>query len=134
MIEIDPGIIDSQELMKRVKISVIKKKIPEKFLGAETENSYDYSEQIMSNIADNMRKLRESYAIVEKPIVSNRPVIGRFIVLIKKVYRKMTRWIFASYYQQQTQINETVMQTLSGMIELQELMIAEGRKEYRGIK
>lgn len=134
MIEIDPGIIDSQELMKRVKISVIKKKIPEKFLGTESENSFDYSEQIFAAIAENLQKLRESYAIVEKPIVSNRPVIGRFIVLIKKVYRKMTRWIFASYYQQQTQINETIMQTLSDMIELQELMIATCHKEYGGIK
>ena len=134
MIEIDPGIMDSQELVKRLKTSVIKKKIPEKFLGAEVGDNYIYLQQVFAEIAENFQKLSESYAIVEKPIVSNRPIIGRFIVFSKKIYRKMTRWIFASYYQQQTQINETIMQTLSGMIELQELMIATCQKEYGGIK
>lgn len=132
MIEIDPGIMDSEELMRRVKTSVIRKKIPEKFFGFETEGGLDYSEQILADIAVNLQKLKESYAIVERPIASNRPVIGGLIVLIKKVYRKMTRWIFASYYQQQTQINETIMQTLSGMIELQEYMITTYQKESRG--
>ena len=94
----------------------------------------DYSDQILADIAANLQKLRESYAIVERPIASNRPVIGGLIVLIKKIYRKMTRWIFASYYQQQTQINETIMQTLSGMIELQELMITTYQKENGGTK
>ena len=46
----------------------------------------------------------------------------------------MTRWIFSSYYQQQTQINETIMQTLSGMIELQELMLSICQKEGKGKK
>ena len=41
----------------------------------------------------------------------------------------MTRWIFSSYYQQQTQINETIMQTLSGMLELQEYMVTTYQKE-----
>ena len=134
MIEIDPGIIDSEELLRRVKTSVIIKKIPEKFFGFEAEERLDYSDQILADIAANLQKLRESYAIVERPIASNRPVIGGLIVLIKKIYRKMTRWIFASYYQQQTQINETIMQTLSGMIELQELMITTYQKENGGTK
>ena len=134
MIEIDPGIIDSEELLRRVKTSVIRKKIPEKFFGFEAEERLDYSDQILADIAANLQKLKESYAIVERPIASNRPVIGGLIVLIKKVYRKMTRWIFASYYQQQTQINETIMQTLSGMIELQELMINTYQKENGGTK
>ena len=134
MIEIDPGIIYSEELLRRVKTSVIRKKIPEKFFGFEAEERLDYSDQILADIAANLQKLRESYAIVERPIASNRPVIGGLIVLIKKIYRKMTRWIFASYYQQQTQINETIMQTLSGMIELQELMITTYQKENGGTK
>ena len=134
MIEIDPGIIDSEELLRRVKTSVIRKKIPEKFFGFEAEERLDYSDQILADIAANLQKLKESYAIVERPIASNRPVIGGLIVLIKKVYRKKTRWIFASYYQQQTQINETIMQTLSGMIELQELMITTYQKENGGTK
>lgn len=134
MIEIDSGIIDSEELMKRVKTSAAKKNIPEKFFGSETRSGYDYIEQILKDVVVNLQKLKQSYAIVERPIVSKRPVIGKIIVLIKKIYRRMTRWIFASYYQQQTQINETVMQTLSGVIELQELMLATYQKEGKGIK
>lgn len=134
MIEIDPGIMDSEELMRRVKASAIRKKIPEKFWGFEVENNYNYAEQILADIDANLQKLRESYAIVERPITSNRPVIGGFIVFVKRIYRRMTRWIFASYYQQQSQINETVMQTLSGMIELQEYMITAYQKESRGRK
>lgn len=132
MIEIDPGIMDPDELMRRVKTSALRKKIPERFSGVEMENHDDYSEQILADITANLQKLRGIYAIVEKPIASNRPIIGGLIVFVKKVYRKMTRWIFASYYQQQTQINETVMQTLSGMIELQEFMINTYQKEGRG--
>lgn len=129
MIEIDPGIIDSDELMRRVKYSVGKKNIPEKFFGVETEENCDYSRQILANITECLERLKTSYAIVERPIVSNRPVIGGLIVFIKKVYRKMTRWIFASYYQQQTQVNETILQTLSGMLELQEFMLTTHQKE-----
>ncbi len=129
MIEIDPGIIDSDELMRRVKTSAMKKQIPEKFFGLGSEDACDYSEQILANITGCLEKLKTSYAIVERPIVSNRPVIGGLIVFIKKIYRKMTRWIFSSYYQQQTQINETIMQTLSGMLELQEYMVTTYQKE-----
>lgn len=131
MIEIDPGIMDPDELMRRVKASALRKKIPEKFWGVEMENHDDYSEQILADITANLQKLRGIYAIVEKPIVSNRPIIGGLIVFVKKVYRKLTRWIFASYYQQQTQINETVMQTLSGMIELQEFIVTTYQRESR---
>lgn len=134
MIEIDSEIIDSEELMRRVKASALKKEIPKTFFGSETENGYDYTEMILKDIAVNLQRLKQSYAIVERPIVSNRPIIGKFIVIVKKCYRKMTRWIFASYYQQQTQINETIMQTLSGMIELQELMLTICQKEGKGIK
>lgn len=129
MIEIDPGIIDSDELMRRVKASTMTKQIPKKFFGLEAGENCDYSEQILANIAGCLERLKTSYAIVEKPIVSNRPVIGGLIVFLKKVYRKVTRWIFASYYQQQTQINETIMQTLSGMLELQEFMVTTYQKE-----
>lgn len=134
MIEIDPGIINPEELMRRVKTSALKKKIPESFFGSEPENGYDYTEMVLKDIAANLQKLKQSYAIVERPIVSNRPVIGKLIVILKKCYRRMTRWIFSSYYQQQTQINETIMQTLEGMIELQELMLTICQKEGKGIK
>ncbi len=132
MIEIDPGIMDSEELIRRVKISALKKEIPKRFFGFETESSRDYEKQILIDISANLHKLKRSYAIVERPITSNRPIIGKIIVFVKKVYRKMTRWIFASYYQQQNQINETVMQTLSGMVELQELMLTKYQKEDKG--
>lgn len=136
MVEIDPGIIDSNVLMQRIRMSVSEKKIPKTYFGAEDdtikENPVE-KEKIFS-LQNKIRQLSKIYAIEEKPIVSNRPVIGKLIVAVKKTYRKLTRWLFASYYQQQTAINELTLQTIQEMLELQEMLVADTYRRENGEK
>lgn len=134
MIEIDPGIIDSAELMNRVMKSVIEKNIdpnlyPNLYGDTLSEKPVDprtlYIDNAINDLQNTMNWLHQNYAIVERPIVCHIPVIGKLVVVIKKIYRRLTRWIFASYYQQQTDMNGAIVETMSQMLELQKMIRQE---------
>lgn len=124
MFEIDASIIDAGQLEQRIRASVLQKKIPDKFFNVSDKsvNRNDMNE-LLAMISHEIDNLRERYTLVEKPIISTRPVIGKLIMFCKKAFRKMTRWLFKTYYDQQSQINGDIVRTLSEIAQLQELMI-----------
>lgn len=128
MIEIDSSIISAEVLYDRVKTSAKMKSIPKEFYG---DTAYDKAEAVgvnrmkeeMLSVYQNLQMMNASWVIGEKPIMSNRPVIGKAIVFCKKVFRKLTRWLFRTYYDQQTVFNGAVTRTISDMIKVQEMLI-----------
>ena len=120
MIEINPKIIDPRVLEARV-VQVMNKK------GISNENAITISEnlhRILCSIRQDFTNLSASAKIRELPICSHRRFIGRCIVFMKRVFRKITRWLFSAYYNQQNEFNAAVVRTLDDMICLQEIMIA----------
>ena len=69
--------------------------------------------------------------VCEKPLRSNHRVIGGLIVFCKKVVRKLTRWLFQPYYQQQTDFNSAVTKTVSDMIKVQEMLITLSERDSK---
>ncbi len=137
MIEIDPGIISAGELLNKIELSAAEKQIPKKFYNGELGRNMDkarrkYMDKLLVSIKERLADLNKSYSIVEQPIRSDRPVVGKLIVAAKKVYRKLTRWIFASYYNQQTAINAKMTSTLNEISELQELIMVTYNAEKKG--
>ncbi|MBQ8189511.1 MAG: hypothetical protein IJZ44_07000 [Lachnospiraceae bacterium] len=136
MFEVSPEVIDANELLYRVETSVMKNNIPKEYFGMEIEQGSRGVENrrqvLLDSLQTKLNWLRESYSIQELPIRSNRPVIGKFIVFAKKVFRKLTRWLFASYYHQQTTINGVIVQTMTEMMELQEMLITIYDQEKKG--
>lgn len=129
MIEIDSKIIDGEALFERVKLSAKMKNIPEEFYIKDEQDSQ--VEAVTANrireemliVYQNLQMMNATWIIGEKPIVSNRPVIGPVIVFCKKAFRKLTRWLFRTYYEQQTDFNGAATRTISDMIRVQELLI-----------
>jgi len=120
MIEINPKIIDPRVLEARVAQAMNNK-------GLINENSITISEnlhRILCSIRQDFTNLSAFAKIRELPICSHRRFIGRYIVFMKRVFRKLTRWLFSAYYNQQNQFNTVVVRTLDDMIRLQEIMIA----------
>ena len=129
MIEIDSSIINADILYERVKTSAKMKDIPREFYGDVHNSTTDdiiNAKRIleeMNALYHNLQMMNATCIIGEKPLVSNRPIIGKIIVLCKKVFRKMTRWLFRTYYEQQTNFNEATTKTVSEMIRLQEMLV-----------
>lgn len=131
MIEVDSRIISPDALLDRVKMSVKMKNIPEEFFGNGGTVYGDSSEATLEKIRGemslvyyNLQTMNTTWEIHEVPITSHRPVIGRFIVFGKRVFRKLTRWLFRTYYEQQTRFNGAATRTISDMIRVQELLIS----------
>lgn len=126
MIEIDSGIIDPEVLYQRVKTTAKAKNISQEFYNTtETGNEANiYTlRRAMLRICQNMQMMKATQVIEEKPVFSNRPVIGKAIVFCKRVYRKLTRWLFQTYYLQQTTYNEATTRTIEDLIRVQEDLI-----------
>lgn len=135
MIEIDSSIIDADILDERIKMTAKMKDIaPEFYSAAEMENegNFNFMHQAMLSIYRNLQMMKATQIIEEKPIRSNRPVIGKWIVFCKRVFRKLTRWLFQPYYQQQTCYNEAATRTIADMIKVQENLIQAVEANIKG--
>lgn len=129
-IEIDSSIVASEQLLERIKNSAMEKNIPAQYYSESAKNggeSEGFSiEQIKSDMAmayQNLQMMNVTWEIHEMPIISNRPVLGKVIMFLKKAFRKCTRWLFQTYYEQQTRYNGAATRTISDMIRVQQNMI-----------
>lgn len=136
MIEIDSDIIDADLLFERVKLTAASKNIPDEFYNSTAVSRVPVEgflqiHREMLNVYQNLQMMNATWIIMEGELHSSCPVIGKLIVLGKRIFRKLTRWLFQSYYQQQTDFNGAVTRTISDMIRVQELLIqsCEAAKE-----
>lgn len=124
MLDIDDKIIDSRILIARVEAKAALHSNDEETLfriGVDLERKLEQLHehfQYMSNI----------WEIKEQPISSHRRMMGKIIVLMKRVFRKLTRWLFQSYYMQTSQFNLATVHTIADMIRIQEMLVDMQRK------
>ena len=126
MFEVSSRVIDVNELERRVRLSVLSRNISGEFdneVGDKSEIA-SLKEQMMI-VHQNLSDMNVSYEIKELPIATKVPVIGGLVIFVKKVYRKLTRWIFSSYFIQQNQFNSATTRTISDMIKVQETIISK---------
>ncbi len=135
MFEINPRIADSDSLFQKVVNTAKSRQIADEFYDGELKNSYisNYCEirDIMQNVYDNLQVMNTTWPICEKPLRSNHRVIGGAIVFCKKIVRKLTRWLYQPYFQQQTDFNSAVTKTVSDMIKVQEMLITFSERDSK---
>lgn len=135
MFEINPRIADSDSLFQKVVNTAKSRQIADEFYDGELKNSYisNYCEirDIMQNVYDNLQVMNTTWPICEKPLRSNHRMIGGAIVFCKKIVRKLTRWLYQPYFQQQTDFNSAVTKTVSDMIKVQEMLITFSERDSK---
>ena len=131
MIEIDPTIIDPQLLMRKVEQSVLEKNIPHSFYNETYEEmclltgNVDMLEiqQYLRSLFQNIEAMNNSWVISELPITTIKKHFGKLIIFSKKVFRKLTRWLFQAYFVQQVNFNGATTRAISDMLKIQEKLI-----------
>ena len=114
-IEINPKIIEPRELENRCRQSLHSKNI----------NAQNHDLNILNQLKIDFQLMQMKANIHETPITSHRPIIGKFIVFAKKTFRKLTRWLFSAYYNQQNEFNSTALKVISDLIRVQEQILEE---------
>ncbi len=127
IVEINNTIIESQRLMGILEQKLVEKKVDKKWYGEliETDNVVKTKRELLNESYVYLLKMREYQMIQEVPVVSYRPKIGRFITLYKRIFRKMTSWIFAYYIEQQIQFNQETVEAIDSIIELNKKLLEE---------
>ena len=132
MFEVSSDIIDKNVLLERVEAVAKAHNIAKEFYNSENTNTTKVSlekvQDMMIDIHQNFQMMEATWIIKENTLASIHPVIGKLIVFSKKAIRKLTRWLIAPLYQQQTNFNGAVTRTISNMINLQEMLIQLDRK------
>ncbi len=135
MIEIDSRIVDADILLERVKASAKMKNISKEFYGDEsasvTEVSLSKMHETMVSMYQNLQMMNATWVYEEKTLASVHPVVGRFIVFFKRLFRRGTRWLIRPMYLQQAEFNGAATRTISDMIKLQE-MLMKAYEEKKG--
>ncbi len=132
MFEINPKIVNPDSLLQRVADTARSRQIAEEFYVREKSNSdiqgYYEVREMLQNVYENLQVMNVTWPLCEKPLRSNHRVIGGAIVFCKRIVRKLTRWLYQPYFQQQTDFNNAVTRTVSSMIKVQEMLITLGEK------
>lgn len=135
MLEINSRIVDADSLFQRVVNTAKSRQIADEFYGGELKSPYknNYCEMrdMMQSVYDNLQVMNTTWPICEKPLRSNHRVIGGAIVFCKKIVRKLTRWLYQPYFQQQTDFNSAVTKTVSDMIKVQEMLITLSERDSK---
>lgn len=131
MITINSEIANADALFERVKNKASTMNIDRQFYG-EMDLTSDFDivtaknmHEAMLNVYQNLQEVNATWEIKENIIFSNRPIIGNIIVFGKRVFRKLVRWLYQPFIQQQIMFNGATVRTISEMIKVQELIILE---------
>jgi len=125
MINIDNKIIDPKILMERVRKDVLHKKKIEYEMNASINGNMDLSDlsKDIDSIYINIQKLNENWQISDMTIKSHRKYIGRFIVFVKRLVRKMIYWFIRPYWDQQVNFNAATTRAISDIARIQSKLI-----------
>lgn len=126
MFEIDNNIISAEELTEKVRHKVFEKKIPQErsktVLNSEKIDFYELHREI-DLLMENIMDLNSLWLISEVPLRSNRRIIGKGIVFVKKCIRKCLRWLLRPYFDQITNFNGAATRAISDLVKSQEKLI-----------
>ncbi len=127
-IEVESYVINEKELEEVVKNKVLNRHIPMIYYGEDSvvEDEYMTIEQIKQAVQlqeSRLSRLEASAVISEMPIMSIRPIIAPVIVFMKKAFRKMTRWLFLTYINQQNEYNKRVLDTIKEVQSTQRMLV-----------
>lgn len=137
MLEVNNKITDTKELEKD-----LTRKMSERSIPLVQEEEDDELAMCGSRIArakhelllveKQLAILSSSWNLSEQPIASKHKVFGWLFVFIKKVIRKMTRFLFFPIYERQSEINNATTKSLEGTIKILDSVISELEEAEEG--
>ena len=88
---------------------------------------------IFAYLSQNLDILNNSWHVdIETPIIPNPSKWGGLIVIVKKIVKKLTRWKDVQIWQQQNNVNVTLVNTINDFAWIiKELCIRQGQLEYQ---
>lgn len=126
MVEVNSKIIDSTELMDRVRKNILNKK--EVTIGDELfidkNLNLDSINKDIDSLFMNIQKLNETWQIHDSVIKSHRKILGPFLVFAKRFVRKMLYWLMRPYIDQQVKFNSYATRAISDIARIQSQLIS----------
>lgn len=129
IIRLKSSVIDSTTLDRKIKRKVAEINITDSFSNGYPDQDGKTVNTLLLELDRSIATLKSIYVIKNTNITSHRKYIGSFIVFCKKVIRRLLKWLFFSYIDQQNQMNAKTIETIELIEELQKKIIEERKND-----
>lgn len=127
MFEVDNSVIDSNELLRKVRQNVLKisdeakeKAIPQGAISASvTMEKMKQIEENLDMMLDNIQAMNRTWYHVDAPLTTRFTFIKPIIIFLKRAIRKSIYWFTQPYVEQQNTFNGAVTRAVSDSLRAQ---------------
>ncbi len=127
MFEIDNSVIDSNELLRKVRQNVLKisgevkeNAIPQGAISASvTMEKMKQIEENLDMMLDNIQAMNRTWYHVDAPLTTRFTIIKPIIIFFKRAIRKSIYWFTQPYVEQQNTFNGAVTRAVSDSLRAQ---------------
>ena len=127
MFEIDNCVIDSNELLRKVRQNVLKisgevkeNAIPQGAISASvTMEKMKQIEENLDMMLDNIQAMNRTWYHVDAPLTTRFTIIKPIIIFFKRAIRKSIYWFTQPYVEQQNTFNGAVTRAVSDSLRAQ---------------
>lgn len=127
MFEVDNSVIDSNELLRKVRQNVLKisdeakeKAIPQGAISASvTMEKMKQIEENLNMMLDNIQAMNRTWYHVDAPLTTRFTFIKPIIIFFKRAIRKSIYWFTQPYVEQQNTFNGAVTRAVSDSLRAQ---------------
>lgn len=127
MFEVDNSVIDSNELLRKVRQNVLKisdeteeKSIPKGAITASvTMEKMRQIEENLDMVLDNIQTMNRTWYHVDAPLTTRFTFIKPIIIFFKRAIRKSIYWFTQPYVEQQNTFNGAVTRAVSDSLRAQ---------------
>lgn len=127
MFEIDNSVIDSNELLRKVRQNVLKisgevkeTTIPQGAISASvTMEKMKQIEENLDMMLDNIQAMNRTWYHVDAPLTTRFTIIKPIIIFFKRAIRKSIYWFTQPYVEQQNTFNGAVTRAVSDSLRAQ---------------
>ena len=127
MFEIDNSVIDSNELLRKVRQNVLKisgevkeNAIPQGAISASvTMEKMKQIEENLDMMLDNIQAMNRTWYHMDAPLTTRFTIIKPIIIFFKRAIRKSIYWFTQPYIEQQNTFNGAVTRAVSDSLRAQ---------------
>ena len=127
MFEIDNSVIDSNELLRKVRQNVLKisgevkeNAIPQGAISASvTMEKMKQIEENLDMMLDNIQAMNRTWYHMDAPLTTRFTIIKPIIIFFKRAIRKSIYWFTQPYVEQQNTFNGAVTRAVSDSLRAQ---------------
>lgn len=130
LFEVNPSVIDANELLKRVRQNVLmvpeNSDISQKDAGFAIDGTIDKIQLIQDNLDDmltNIQTMKITWNHQKAPLGFRNRHLRPIVVFVKKVVRKLLFWMIKPYIEQQNAFNGAVTRAITSSLQAQQQLL-----------